>query len=147
MVVEGEVVGVYVSGVRVVVQLVDGALREQAVGYQVQDTLSDLPVGVLQVPDRVVSQRHHPVLVVRDDEATTLEHRLPDHNFAVTQFLNEGGRQDRLVVVKRLNVENQELFGDVDRRQADLEVDVFDVLDDETEERGHEREEGLLRKR
>lgn len=56
-----------------------------------KDSLSDMPVAMLQVSEDMESEGAH--LIVADDIATAFEDSLPDHYLAVCKLLNQGSHQ------------------------------------------------------
>ena len=56
-------------------------LDNQAIGYKMQYSFSNMPICMLQVPDCLVSKDVW--LVTLDDLTATFENSLPDNHFAV----------------------------------------------------------------
>jgi len=63
------------------VDLIQLVLSDQAVRYEVEDTLSHVPVGVLHVPDRMINEQGR--LVALYYQSAALKHGLPDDDLRI----------------------------------------------------------------
>ena len=83
-------------------------LCNQAIGNQVQYALSDMPIGVLQILDRLM--REYVWLIAFDNLSATFQNGLSYYYFTVGELLDQIGDQVRVILFQIDQVQDQKFI-------------------------------------